>query len=152
SSASDAGSGFLGLVLPVARRLLHGRVEVVDLERLPEESEAEPAAVTVEIRSRGGQHNDADRRVTVPHVFHQLQTGAAGHRVVGQHEIVALLFEEPEAFGSARGDVGLAAPDREQLAQETPDVSLVVDDQAARGVQNCRARWASERGEIYDEP
>ena len=118
----------LGFDLPVAQCPSHGRFEMLDRERLSEDREAEPAAVPIEVGPGSGEHDDADLRVAVPHVFHELQARAAGHRVVGQHEVVALLLEESQALRPARGEVRLTTPNREQLAQETTDVWLVIDD------------------------
>src|SRR5437764_11101968 len=111
---------------------------MVDLEGLAKECESEPPAVTVEVGARRGQHDHADGRVAVPDVLDQLEAGATGHDVVGQHEVVALLLEEPEPLGAARRQVGLAAPHGEQLGEKTADISLIVDDQDARRVEHGR--------------
>src|SRR5262249_32131637 len=66
------------------------------------------------------------------HVLDQLEAGAAGHDVVGEDEVVSLLLEEPKPLGPACCQIGLAAPDREKLREETTDVALVIHDQNAR--------------------
>ena len=111
--------------------LLHEVLQLVQVERLDEVV----VGARLERLHRGldhrvaGHHDDFERRVVPLHLVEHLKAVHLGHPDVDQRGVEDLMADQVDRFAAARHQGDVVAPRAQRIAQELPNVGVIVDDQ-----------------------